>query len=69
MKTIRGKIDDLGTSMVKVRTEQNNGSDISSRVTFQGAKVRKPLLAMLEVIDKGNIVVFDGNVFFFFEKL
>ena len=37
------------------------GRDISSRVTFQGAKVRKPLLAVSGVIDKGNIVVFDGS--------
>ena len=47
------KIDNLGELTVKV------GSDISSRVTFQGAKVRKPLLAVSGVIDKGNMVVFD----------
>ena len=29
-------------------------------MTFLGAKVRKPLLAESGVIDKGNIVVFDG---------
>ena len=46
---------------MKVRTEQHGGSDISSRVTFQGAKVQNPLLAVLGVIDKGNIVVFDGS--------
>ena len=40
--------------------EQHDGSDISSRMTFQGAKVRKPLLEVSGVIDKGNIVVFDG---------
>ena len=28
---------------------------------FPGAKVRKPLLAVSRVIDKGNIVVFDGS--------
>ena len=44
-----------------VRTEQHNGSDISSRVKFQGVKVRKPLLAVSGVIDKGNMVVFDGR--------
>ena len=32
-----------------------------ARVTFQGAKVRKPLLEVSGVIDKGNIVVFDGS--------
>ena len=30
-------------------------------MTFQGAKIRKPLLAVLGVIEKGNIVVFDGS--------
>ena len=46
---------------MKVRTEQHGGGDISSRVTFQGAKVWKTLLAVSGVIDKGNIVVFDGS--------
>ena len=46
---------------VRVRTEQHGGCDISSRVTFQGAKVRKALLAVSGMIDKGNIVVFDGR--------
>ena len=30
-------------------------------MTLQRAKVRKPLLAVSGVIDKGNIVVFDGS--------
>ena len=47
-------IDNLGELMVKVLTEQHDGTDISSRVTFQRAKVRKPLLA----VDKGNFLVF-----------
>ena len=55
------KIDNLGELTVKVRTERHGGGDISIRVTFQGAKVRKPLLAVPGVIDKGNIVVFDGS--------
>ena len=55
------KMDNLGELPVKVRTERHGGSDISSRVAFQGAKVRKPLLAVSGVIDKGNIVVFDGR--------
>ena len=46
---------------VTFHTERHVGSDISSRVTFQGAKVRKPLLAVSQVIDKGDIVVFDGS--------
>ena len=49
---------------MKVRTEQHGGGDISSRVTFQGAKVRKPVIAVFGVIDKGNIVVFDGSASF-----
>ena len=40
------KIDNLGELTVKVRTGRHGGRDISSRVTFQGAKVRKPLLAV-----------------------
>ena len=55
------KIDNLGELTVKVRTERHGEGDISSRMTLQGAKVRKPLLAVSGVIDKGNIVVFDGN--------
>ena len=55
------RIDNLGELTVKVHTERHGGGDISSRVTFQGAKVRKPLLAVSGVIDKGNIVVFDGS--------
>ena len=50
-----------GELTVKVRTELHGGGDISSRMTDQGAKVRKPLLAVSGVIDKGNIVVFDGS--------
>ena len=37
---------------VKVRAERHGGGDISSRVTFQGAKVRKPLLAVSGVTDQ-----------------
>ena len=55
------KIDNLGELTVKNRTERRGGSDISRRVTFQGANVRKPLLAVSGVTDKGNIVVFDGS--------
>ena len=55
------RIDNLGELTVKVRTERHGGGDISSRVTFQGANFRKPLLAVSGVIDKGNIVVFDGS--------
>ena len=61
-------IDNLGELTVKVRTERHGGGDISSRVTFQGAKVRKPLLAVSPVIDKGNIVVFDGSGSFILPK-
>ena len=42
-------------------TERHGGSDISSRVAFQGAKFRKPFLAVSGLIDKGNIVVFGGS--------
>ena len=55
------KIDNLGEMTVRVRTARHGGSDISSRVTLQGAKVRKPLLAVSGVVDKGNTVVFDGS--------
>ena len=55
------KIDNLGELTVKVRTERHGVGGISSRVTFQGAKVRKPLPAVSGVIDKENIVFFDGS--------
>ena len=42
------KIDNLGELTVKVRTEQHGAGDTSSRVTFQGAKVRKPCLRCRE---------------------
>ena len=57
----REKMDNLGDLTVKVRIEQHGAGDIASRVTLQGAKVRKPLLAVSGVIDKGNIVVIDGS--------
>ena len=31
------------------------------RFTFQAAPVRKPLLAVSSVNDKGNVVIFDGD--------
>ena len=52
------KIDNLRELTEKVCTKQHGGDDISSRVTFQGPEVRKPLLAVSGEIDKGNIVVF-----------
>ena len=55
------QMDNLGDLTVKVRTERHGEGDISSRVTFQVAMVRKPLLAVSGVIDKGNIVVFDES--------
>ena len=54
-------IDNLGELTVEVCTERHGGGDISSRMTFLGAKVRKPLLAVSGVIDKGNMVVLDGS--------
>ena len=54
--------ENFGEFTVNVRADHLNGSDISSRVTSQGAKGRKHLLAVSGVIDKGNIVVFfDGS--------
>ena len=51
----------MGELTVKVRTGRHGGGDISSRMTFQAARVRKPLLPVSGVIDKGNILVFDGS--------
>ena len=62
------KMYNLGELKVEVRTEQHAGSEISSQVTFQGAKVRKPSLAVSGVIGKGNIVVFDGRGSFLFAR-
>ena len=36
-----------------------NGND--GRFTFQAAEVRKPLLAVSSVNDKGNLVLFDNE--------
>ena len=55
------QIDNLGDFTVKIRTEQHGGGDISSRVTFQRAKVRKPLLCSIRSDREGNIVVSDGS--------
>ena len=54
-------IDNLGELTVRVRTEITGGGDISSRATFQWAKVGNTMLAVSGVIDKGSIVVFDGS--------
>ena len=54
-------MNNLGKLTVKVRTERHDSDDISSRVTLQRAKVRKPLLTASEVIDKDSIVVFDDS--------
>ena len=48
------KMDNLGDLTVKVRTERHGECDISSRVTFQVAKVRKPLLAVSGVLTKAT---------------
>ena len=55
------KIDNLGELTVKVSTERHGGGDISSRMTFQGALVRKTLLAASGVLDKITFVVFDES--------
>ena len=41
--------------------EAQHGSNISSRVTFQGDRVLKPLFKVSRVIDKGDIVALDGS--------
>ena len=32
-----------------------------AKVTFQSARVRKPLVAVSSLVDKGNLAVFDGE--------
>ena len=59
-----GKNDNSGQLTLKVCTRQYGGGDISGRMTFQGAKARTPLLVVSEVIDKANMVVFDGTDWF-----
>ena len=61
-------MDNVGELNVKVRTERHGKGD-SSRMTFQGGKVRKLLLAVSGVVDKGSIVVFDGSGSFILPKL
>ena len=46
--------DNVGELTDIVRTERHGKGDISSRMTFQGAKVRKLLLAVSGVIDKAT---------------
>ena len=48
----------MGQLAAKVRTE---GSKVLSVIKFQVAKVRKPLLAVSGMVDKGNMVVFDAE--------
>ena len=62
-------MDNVGELNVKVRTERHGKGDIWSRMTFQGGKVRKLLLAVSGVVDKGSIVVFDGSGSFILPKL
>ena len=49
------KIDNLGDLTVKVRTERHGGGDISSRMTFQGAKVRKLCWQYQERLTKATL--------------
>ena len=51
------KITNEGQFKVQMRLE--NGQLAAS--TFQAAKIRKPLLAVSSVNDKGNLVLFDNN--------
>ena len=36
-------------------------SGLKTKVTFQAADVRKPLLAVSSLVDKGNVGFFDGD--------
>ena len=49
----------MGELTVRVRTEQQGAKDVVSKVRFQGARVRKPLLAVSGIVDKKNLVAFD----------
>jgi len=51
------RIDNEGQFTVPVRL--NDG--LNSQPRFQAAQVRKPLMAVSSVNDKGNLVVFDGS--------
>ena len=55
------RIDNLGELSVDLQTEHRGGPDVVSRVKFQGAKVRKPLLAVSGIVSKGNVVVFSDR--------
>ena len=52
------KIANEGELQVDLETE---GSGNASRIVFQAARVRKPLLAVSGVVGKGNIVVFSAE--------
>ena len=53
-------IPNLGEVVTHVKLE--NGT--TGKLTFQGAAVRKPLLAVSDINQKGNLVIFDGSASF-----
>ena len=55
------RLGNLGELVLSVKTESEGGANPLSRITFQGAKVRKPLLAVSGIVNKGNMVVFDES--------
>ena len=46
---------------MKLTTEQCGTEGVVSKIRFQGARVRKPLLAVSGIIDKRNMVAFDAD--------
>ena len=52
------RIPNRGQKKLCVKTE---GSDVTKNITFQDAKVRKPLVAVSGCTSKGDMVVFDGE--------
>ena len=52
------RIANMGETAVKLRMEQVHQPDVLGKVTFQAAKVRKPLLAVSSMTSKNNMLVF-----------
>ena len=51
-----------GEVSVVLDTEAIDGTKpLRTRMTFQAAKVRKPLLAVSSIVERGNLTVFDGK--------
>ena len=52
------RVANVGELAVRLRMEQMHQADVMGKVTFQAAKVRKPLLAVSSMTAKNNLLIF-----------